>query len=47
MKVADFELYKTLLYDKSGLVITPDKSYLLIYVLARLPRNGTTHLWKS
>lgn len=29
MKVADFELYKTLLYDKSGLVITPDKSYLL------------------
>ena len=29
MKVADFELYKSLLYDKSGLVITPDKSYLL------------------
>ncbi len=29
MKVADFELYKALLYDKSGLVITPDKSYLL------------------
>ncbi len=29
MKLADFELYKSLLYDKSGLVITPDKSYLL------------------
>jgi chemotaxis protein methyltransferase CheR len=29
MKVADFELYKSLLLDKSGLVITPDKSYLL------------------
>jgi chemotaxis protein methyltransferase CheR len=29
MKVADFELYKDLLYEKSGLVITPDKSYLL------------------
>lgn len=29
MKVADFELYKSLLYDRSGLVITPDKSYLL------------------
>ncbi|MFA7276160.1 MAG: protein-glutamate O-methyltransferase CheR [Pseudobdellovibrionaceae bacterium] len=29
MKVADFELYKNLLYDKSGLVVTPDKSYLL------------------
>lgn len=29
MKVADFELYKDLLYSKSGLVITPDKSYLL------------------
>lgn len=29
MKVADFELYKDLLYTKSGLVITPDKSYLL------------------
>lgn len=29
MKVADFELYKDLLYKQSGLVITPDKSYLL------------------
>lgn len=29
MKVADFELYKSLLLEKSGLVITPDKSYLL------------------
>lgn len=29
MKVADFELYKSLLHEKSGLVITPDKSYLL------------------
>jgi chemotaxis protein methyltransferase CheR len=29
MKLADFELYKSLLLDKSGLVITPDKSYLL------------------
>ncbi len=29
MKISDFELYKSLLYEKSGLVITPDKSYLL------------------
>lgn len=29
MKVADFEIYKSLLLEKSGLVITPDKSYLL------------------
>lgn len=29
MKVADFEIYKDLLYRESGLVVTPDKSYLL------------------
>lgn len=29
MKVADFEIYKSLLYENSGLVVTPDKSYLL------------------
>lgn len=29
MKVADFELYRGLLYEKSRLVVTPDKSYLL------------------
>lgn len=29
MKVADFEIYKSMLYEQSGLVITPDKSYLL------------------
>lgn len=29
MRVADFELYKDLLYTESGLVLTPDKSYLL------------------
>lgn len=29
MKIADFDLYKDLLYEKSGLVITMDKSYLL------------------
>lgn len=29
MKVADFEIYKSMLYERSGLVITPDKSYLL------------------
>ena len=29
MKVADFELYKDLLFEKSGLVISSDKSYLL------------------
>lgn len=29
MRVADFELYKDLLYEKSGLMLTPDKSYLL------------------
>lgn len=29
MKISNFELYKSLLYERSGLVITPDKSYLL------------------
>lgn len=29
MRINDFELYKELLAKKSGLVITPDKSYLL------------------
>lgn len=29
MKLADFDVYKDLLFRKSGLVITPDKSYLL------------------
>jgi chemotaxis protein methyltransferase CheR len=29
MKVADFDVYKDLLKEKSGLVVTPDKSYLL------------------
>ncbi len=29
MRINDFDLYKELLYDKSGIVITPDKSYLL------------------
>jgi len=29
MKVQDFEVYKNILHQKSGLVITPDKSYLL------------------
>jgi len=29
MKISDFELFKSLLYERSGLVITPDKSYLL------------------
>ncbi len=29
MKIVDFELYKDLLYTKSGLQLTPDKSYLL------------------
>jgi chemotaxis protein methyltransferase CheR len=29
MKIADFEIYKDLLYKESGLVVTPDKSYLL------------------
>ena len=29
MKPADFELYAKLLKDKSGLVLTPDKTYLL------------------
>lgn len=29
MKTADFELYQKLLYRESGLVITPEKSYLL------------------
>ena len=29
MRITDFDLYKDLLKEKSGLVITPDKSYLL------------------
>lgn len=29
MKTVDFDVYKTMLYEKSGLVITTDKSYLL------------------
>lgn len=29
MRLGDFELYKDILYERSGLVITPDKSYLL------------------
>ncbi len=29
MKSADFELYQNMLYKESGLVITPEKSYLL------------------
>lgn len=29
MKLADFDLYKDLLYERSGLVITQDKAYLL------------------
>lgn len=29
MKISDFDIYKDLLYNASGLVITPDKSYLL------------------
>jgi chemotaxis protein methyltransferase CheR len=29
MKTTDFDIYKTMLYEKSGLVITPDKAYLL------------------
>ncbi|MBU6234560.1 MAG: protein-glutamate O-methyltransferase CheR [Alphaproteobacteria bacterium] len=29
MKTVDFDVYKNLLYEKSGLVITTDKSYLL------------------
>ncbi|HPQ51154.1 MAG: protein-glutamate O-methyltransferase CheR [Alphaproteobacteria bacterium] len=29
MKISDFELFKSLLYERSGLVISPDKSYLL------------------
>lgn len=29
MRISDFDLYKDLLMEKSGLVLTPDKSYLL------------------
>ncbi len=29
IKLSDFDLYRDLLYEKSGLVITPDKTYLL------------------
>lgn len=29
MKISDYELYKSLLKDKSGLVLPPEKSYLL------------------
>jgi len=29
MKTVDFDIYKNMLYEKSGLVVTPDKAYLL------------------
>ncbi len=29
VKLSDFDLYQKLLYEKSGLVVTPDKTYLL------------------
>lgn len=29
MRINDFDVYKDLLYEKSGLTLTPDKSYLL------------------
>lgn len=39
MKISDFELYKSLLLERSGLVITPDKSYLLDSRLTPIARK--------
>jgi len=39
MKIQDFEVFKALLYQKSGLVITPDKSYLLESRLASVNKT--------
>jgi|TARA_R110000868_G_scaffold411699_1_gene707658 chemotaxis protein methyltransferase CheR len=45
MKIADFDLYKDLLYEKSGLDITPDQSYLLDSRLTPIARKwGYTSL---
>jgi chemotaxis protein methyltransferase CheR len=39
MKSADFELYEKMLYKESGLVITPEKSYLLESRLSPVARK--------
>ncbi len=39
MKAADFDVYKNMLYEKSGLVITPDKAYLLESRLAPIVKK--------
>lgn len=39
MKIADFDIYKDILKEKSGLVITPDKSYLLESRLAPIAKK--------
>ena len=39
MRIADFDLYKDLLKEKSGLTLTPDKSYLLDSRLTPIARK--------
>lgn len=39
MRVADFELYRDLLREKSGLTLTPDKSYLIDSRLTPIARK--------
>jgi chemotaxis protein methyltransferase CheR len=39
MRISDFDLYKDLLKEKSGLTITPDKSYLLDSRLTPIARK--------
>ena len=43
MKVADFDLYKDLLYERSGLDITPDKSYLIDSRLTPIAKKWGHH----
>ncbi|MED5423655.1 MAG: protein-glutamate O-methyltransferase, partial [Pseudomonadota bacterium] len=43
MKIADFDLYKDLLYERSGLDITPDKSYLLDSRLTPIAKKWGYH----
>ena len=45
MRISDFDLYKDLLHEKSGLVLTPDKSYLLDSRLTPVAKNGASPIW--
>ena len=46
MRITDFDIYHDLLKEKSGLILTPDQSYLLDSRLAPIVKNGDTAAWK-